>query len=292
MSDILRLNGGGQEIDLYSWLTPRTRAGGVEALAGIEGFGVAGVSPRWATGAGAGSRWRGSRVERREVKIPLWVYADDRVALSTLVSALSTATDPSRGMTRLSFGLPDDDEWWIDVVRDGDIDWKRKVDSDDRTYFKSQLNAEAGDPFWTRNRPEFFEVTRGDNDEGLLPELAKLRVGSGAAFGTREVYNVGDTDAWPVWTIKGPTTQVTLVGDGGETLVWNGPLLAGETLTIDSRSATVVDQAGENRYSGLDPAPRFWSIRPGRSTVTVEASLGEATTSVYCQWWPRRWGVV
>jgi len=291
--DSLRLEGGGKSIDLYSWLLPSVPGqSGAEALAGILGFGMAPVSPRWFEGAGAGATWRGSRTLTRPIDLPMYVYAKDRKELTTELSDLVVALDPELGQTRLYFGMADGDEWWVDVVREGGGDWRRKVDSNDQTYFKTTLSLRSGDPFWTRNRPEIFEVKREATDRGLMPQLAMLQVSSGAAFGVLQVENVGDAKAWPSWTIKGPTTKITLIGANGETLIWNDVLLDGQTLFIDARNSRVYDNLGANRYGGLGTSPKFWSIRPGKTNVRVEALNSENLTSIFCQWFPRKQAVV
>jgi DNA invertase Pin-like site-specific DNA recombinase len=40
----------------------------------------------------------------------------------------------------------------------GGLDWARKVDSDDRAFFRTTLELEAGDPFWTRDAPEELQI--------------------------------------------------------------------------------------------------------------------------------------
>lgn len=295
--DSLRLASNGVSIDLYSWLTAKAK--GMEALAGIVGFGLPSVENFWFDGAGSGSTWRGSRVGRRVMSLPLKVYAANRSDLSALLSDLSIMLDPfivhagvDRGSARLFFGGPDDNEWFVDVVRSGGGDWSRKVDSDDRTYFKTTLGLEAGDAFWTRNKPEEFKVRQEPSGNPLLPRIARLRVGSTATTGVREVTNVGDTWAWPVITVKGPTTGFVLTGPNGEKLEWNGVLSSADTLTIDMRANTVEDQTGANRYGGLSPAPRFWYIAPGTSEVQIEIDEMTTDSLLTAQWWPRRWAVV
>lgn len=300
--DTLRIVGSGVEVDLYPWLANKVK--GMEALAGIVGFGLPDVENQWFEGAG-GNTWRGSRIGRRVINLPLRVYAESRTELWKQLSDLSTLLDPftphsgvSNGAARLYFGGPDDKEWFVEVVRAGGGDWSRKVDSNDRTFFKTTLRLEAGDAFWTRNEPEDFSVQQQPSGNPLLPRIAKLRVGSTAVQGTREVTNIGDTWAWPVITVKGPTTGVTLIGPNGETLDWDssidtfGALAITDTLTIDMRKNTVEDQLGRNRYGGLQPAPRFWYIAPGTSEVSVIVDNMTADSLLVAQWWPRRWAVV
>ena len=297
MSDTLRLVGGGQDIDLYPWLTAKAR--GTEALAGIVGFGLPTVENQWFDGAGSGRTWRGSRVGSRIINLPLKVYAQNRTDLTAQLSELSIALDPfiphpgvDNGAARLYFGLADDQEWFVEVVRSGGGEWSRKVDSDDRTYFKTTIQLEAGDPFWTRNDPEKFEVKQVASGNPLLPRIAKLRVGSAAVTGTREVTNIGDTWAWPVIDLTGPATGFTLIGPNGETLDWSGVIGDGETVRIDMRNNTVEKQDGTNLYGGLAPAPRFWYIAPGTSEVQVIIEDMNANSIMTAMWWPRRWAVV
>lgn len=294
--DTLRLVGGNREVDLYPWLTAKVK--GHEALAGIVGFGLPGVTNFWFDGAGSGSTFRGSRIERRLITIPLWVYASNRTELNELLSDLSIILDPLRantvdnGVAQLFFGMPDGNEWFVNVVRAGGLDWARKTDSNDRTYFRTAMYLEAGDAFWTRNNPEKFEVKASVSGSTLLPRFAKLRVGSAATTGDREVTNVGDTFAWPIITVEGPTTGIILTGPNGEVLEWQGTLTASDTLTIDMKNNTVEDQTGANRYNGLGTAPRFWSIAPGESEVSVQLDDITSDSLLVAQWWPRRWAVV
>lgn len=296
MAETLRIEGSGKSIDLYPWLSNRVR--GSEALAGIVGFGLPDITNQWFSGAGSGDSYRGSRVERRVISIPVQVYARNREELNRTLSDLSQALDPfigknyERGPARLFFGMPDDFEWYVDVARSGSADWSRKVDSDDKTFFKTVLRLEAGDAFWTREEPEDFSVARPPSTATLMPRIARLRVGSTTAFGKRTVTNVGDTFAWPVFTIYGPTTKVELRGPNNETLIWTGSLSSSQRLTIDMRANTVEDQSGANRYNGLSAAPRFWAIAPGESEVYVSADNSTVDTEVYAQWRPRRWAVV
>jgi hypothetical protein len=294
--DTLRLVGGGRDVDLYPWLGAKAK--GTEALAGIVGFGLPSVENFRFDGAGSGTTYRGSREGRRAINLPLKVYATNRTELSALLSDLAVVLDPLRaqtvvnGVAQLFFGGPDGNEWYVNVVRSGGGDWSRKVDSDDRTFFKTTLQLEAGDAFWTRNLPEDFTVKQEASGNPLLPRFAKLRVGSAATVGAREVSNVGDTFAWPVFRIRGPLTGIVLTGPNGEILQWDGTLDMDETLVIDMKANTVEDLDGVNRYNGLAPAPRFWSIAPGLSEVSVQLDDITADSLAVAQWWPRRWAVV
>lgn len=291
MSDILRIVGGsGKTINLYPWLAAELR--GAEALAGITGFGLMEQRNQWFQGSGNGNTWRSATIGPRTITIPLWVYAENRTDLQNQISGLAVALDPRFGESRLEFADDTGSIWTLDVVRSGKLDWARKVDSDDRKYFKTQLTLEAGDPFWTRSTPSEFYVTRVVGEQTFLPKIAELRVTSGAAFGQRDVENIGDAESWPQFTITGPATHLDLIGPNGETVLWDGTLLVGQTLHLDMRTCVIVDSFGNNRYDGFGTAPRFWSIAPGTSRVTVQALGSSDTTTIHAQWWPRRQAAV
>lgn len=292
----LRLeNTDGLSVDLYSWLRPELRTG-FEALAGVEGFGLPPVTARWFQGAGEGDTWRSSRTERRPVRLPLWVYATSRSELNLRVSDLARVLDPRFGQATLILGTPDNEEWFLNVVRTGGGDWKRKEDSDDNTYFRTTIELEAGKPYWTRVRPEQFTVELDSSAPTLVPYLARLQLSSATAFGERTVTNPGDVPAWCDWTIKGPATDLLFVGADGETLHWTGSIASSDTVIVDTRNSQIYDQRGPvagNLYSGLDSAPRFWQVAPGSSQVTVEIEGAQAgQTIAVCRWQPRRWAVV
>lgn len=272
----LTLSKGALTVDLYSWLhTPGQER--FEALAGIEGFGLPDVDLHWFEGAGDGSVYRGSRVKRRIIDLPLAITAPNRSQLNQRLSTLATIINPKTGPARLAFGLPDGDSWFIDVVRSGGGDWSRRSkQSDNRTRIITSLTLEAGDPYWTRVRPEYLRIAQDESGRGLLPYLARLELSRGGAFGIQEVNNIGDADAAPFWRLTGPFSKVTLIGPNGEQLVWEGALSEGGDIDSDNglyisvAEGRVYDFFGENRYDGLHSSPHFWTIAPGQSQVTIE----------------------
>jgi hypothetical protein len=288
------LSSAGGSIDLYSWLnTGDVDGSGFEALAGITGFGMPKRSNRWFEGAGDGATHRGARVLPRDIDLPLIVQGTDRADLLRNLSLLSTILKTRNGPARLSVGLPGGEMWYEDVVLDGGGDWARRgAESDNKTFVRTILTLRAGDPFWTRATPENFTVIQDNSGRGLLPDLAKMELSSAGAFGNKEVFNSGDDDAWPVWTMNGPFTSWTFTGADGEILTWTGAIALGEGLLVDSKNGTVYDFSGVNRYDGFGDSPRFWSISPGYSYVTVSAIGVDVNSKIFAEWRPRREAIV
>lgn len=123
--------------------------------------------------------------------------------------------------------------------------------------------------------------------------LTALRQSAAQAMGLVTMDNTGSAMADVVTVVQGPATGVDLIGPDGDPLIWRGALLQGESLRFDHRAGTVTDQAGANRYGGLQGAPVFWGLRPGRQQVRVVLYGADSDTSaVIPTWRPRRWVMV
>ena len=295
VSDALRvtLTRGQAVVDLTAYLAD-VDATGTHLLGGLTGAGLPPVEARWFSGAGDGAVWRGARVSPRVLVVPLLVEGVDRVdvaaRLRTLALVLTPPDPEGTDRTVLSLVEPDGTVWQTAVYRTGggDLVWGPGTDS--ATWATTEVELTAPDPYWTRQAPSSLTVSTGGQGRHLLPYLSRLRLTSSATTGRRTVENPGDAPAWPVWQITGPGADFTATDAAGQALAWRSRLEGGQSLTIDTRAGTVVDGTGANRYAELAPAPRFWAVPPGTSTVWVTWEQTEPGRSlVVCRWQPRRW---
>lgn len=270
----LRLEG---ETDSFN-LDDITETGfGAEALTGVTGLGLPAVSPQWFEGAGDGAVFRGKRFLPREVDVPLFFRARNRVQLQELMSRVSIVLD---GEMTLRFVEDDGSDWSLVVHRVGGGQYVYGVDTIGETELRTVVTLRAGDPFWTYNIPKRVVVGTSNPGRGLIKgaSFARMKLSGSQASGQILLENPGDVDAVPVWELTGPGTDFTAIGPKGDSFVWNGTLDVGETLTIDAATARVTDGTGANRYAELGPAPRFWKIPPGQSQANVLLS-GTSTGS-------------
>jgi hypothetical protein len=80
--------------------------------------------------------------------------------------------------------------------------------------------------------------------------------------------NVGDIDAWPVYTVRGPVDYPVITNEAtGEGFVVNSVIPAGQTVTIDSRTGIV--SPSSYRIAG-----RVFAIHPGNNTIRWRATSG------------------
>lgn len=276
---------------------------GVVALDGVSGVGLPTVSVQWVEGAGDGAVWRGERVQPRDVDLPLYIVAPDRDTLRATTTRLARML---AGPMTFRFNEDDGTSWTLDVRRAGGGQMVLGTDTNRAvTEANTVVSLRAGDPFWTSSvvqRATVSAVTgRGllsyDSDgAGPNPRggssLSFLRVSASQTLGDFQMANDGDAPAYPTWTITGPGSNLVVTSSTGESFAWNGTLAATDTLTIDTRRATVVDQTGASRYASLGTAPRLWRVQPGVTTANVALTGSNSATTIVVEWQPRRWTVV
>jgi hypothetical protein len=104
------------------------------------------------------------------------------------------------------------------------------------------------------------------------------------------VSNKGDVEAFPVWTITGPTASGLEIGLNGESekLFTLGAIASGEVVTVTTARAyqSVVDQT-TNRWTLLQPGSYLWSLPPGDSSLRISGSGFDVDTKVQLSFTPR-----
>jgi phage-related protein len=134
-------------------------------------------------------------------------------------------------------------------------------------------DVESPSPWTVANPRAFFP---------LAPDVFTLS--SQQVLGGTLIVNTGDVDAYPVWTLTGPATSLTLqLGDRAFTV--NSTLTAGQTLVIDTdpRLRTVTDGGGANRWPDVSLTDfDLWTLPPGTNAVTVTVTGGTSATRWPC----------
>ncbi|MFH8414353.1 phage distal tail protein [Streptomyces collinus] len=262
---------------------------GFQAKAGVTGLGLPPVSVQWLEGAGDGAAFRGTRVQTRDIDIPIEILALDRADLQKRVTRLAVVLAGG-----CSLALEDDDgtRWSTEVWRVGGGEYTYGVNSVGDRDFETVITLRAGDPYFTSSAQQVRTISGATPTNPFLSSLAAMPVAPSQAIGSINLYNAGDVAAYPVWEVRGPGDQFTATSPKGEVLKWNGTLAAGEKLIIDTQRGTVLDGTGANRYDLLDTAPRFWSVEPGESTAGASLLNTTSASQITCSWYPRKWMVI
>jgi len=145
----------------------------------------------------------------------------------------------------------------------------------------------ADNPFWTGEPVRRTWSQSEDSD--FYAQMMPLNISSASTLSSAAMTNEGDLEAWPVWTIKGPLTSVT-VGVDGRTVQWNVPLTATDILVIDTdptvQSAWLngVDVTAQLGSADFAPIPAGHE-RPLSLTMAGTGSVEAAITPRHFRAW-------
>ncbi|ATI18641.1 minor tail protein [Streptomyces phage Amethyst] len=262
---------------------------GFQAKSGVTGLGLPPVSVQWLEGAGDGATFRGTRVQTRDIDLPIEILALDRTDLQAKLSRLALVL---AGGCTLVLQNGDGVQWHTDVWRVGGGEYTYGEDSVGDREFQTVITLRAGDPYFTSSVQQVRTISGAVSATSFLSSLAAIPVAPSQAIGSINLYNSGDAVAYPVWEVRGPGDHFTATSPNGEVLKWNGTLAAGEKLIIDTKKGTVQDGTGANRYDLLDTAPRFWTVEPGESTAGAALLNTTSASQITCSWYPRKWMVI
>lgn len=232
---------------------------GVQAIAGATGLGLPPKQVSWIEGAGDGAVAHGRRTLARDIDLPLYILGDSRADLKQWTAKLARML---AAQCVLRFVDPDG-TWATAVEHVGGGDYAYGSDTAGDRELSMAITLRAGDPY-------FSSATASSMS---------------SVSGSVSVSNPGDAPAWPIWVMTGGT-HLKVTSPRGEVLEWNGTMGTGP-MTIDTRAGTVLNGLGSNLYAGLAPAPRFWALPGGSSTINVVAN-----GSVTLHWYPRKWLVI
>jgi hypothetical protein len=142
--------------------------------------------------------------------------------------------------------------------------------------FKAALKLYAPDPWWYGDQ-RYLSVGLGVPTT-FFP-IFPLRLSPSTVQGAFTV-DLSDTDApsFPVWTITGPGTSLTLTNlTTGQTLQLAVTLTAGQAMVIDTRPGfrSILREDGTSLLQGVSGEPRLWPLVESVNDIT--AVLADAT---------------
>ncbi|BAU99612.1 phage tail domain-containing protein [Aurantimicrobium minutum] len=265
-----------------------TDAGDYVLTTGLSGMGIPSTSVRIDDSASDGGVWRFSKRGIREMDLPVVVFGTDRVTVESNLRRLSNLLHDKSGGTVLRASYSTGEVWELTQGHyvagaettkgeDANVAWSRWV-----------LSMQFANPFWIRQQAESFSVAVPGTGRSLIPDLAELRVTGSQAIGEIEIENLGDVEAYPVWSFQGPADAVSVTSQNGLSFEYAAPIATGSTITVNTAAGTVVDEDGVNQYANLAVAPKLFTLPAGNSSVTVEAVGADANTLISLYYQPRK----
>lgn len=254
---------------------------------GAAGFGVPTTSLRISESAGDGGVFRATKRGIREFDLPVVVIGTDRTDVETKLRRLSNLLRNTDGATTMTAAYSDGTSYSIQVYYAGGADATKGGEAN--LYFaRWVLNLQAPNPFWTSSTASTVTVGQANVGRGLLPQLSRLKLTGTQAIGTIVVNNTsGDVPSYPIWKLYGPLDNASIY-TGSTGFVYNAAIAGGEVITIDTAKKTVVDSAGVNKYANLSSAPKFFSLPPGTTSVSVTGNGATAASKISLTYYPRR----
>ena len=177
---------------------------------------------------------------------------------------------------------------------EGDESFRNAMLVDGGAYMTVVLDLLAPDPAWydlTDTEPEPYAI---GSVTATWPYSWPLVLTSSEVLAVASIDNGGDLPAYPVWTVTGPSSDLTLTNHTtGEVLRVAHALAAGQTLAIDTRPRylrssdwQVYDAAGANLYTAASGT--LWTLPSGISTIQVTVAGATSASSVQLAY-RRRW---
>lgn len=227
-----------------------------------------------------GAQLRDVRIGVRDAVLPF--YLNDTTDLRGLLRSLAQRMNPQRGDGRLRHTAVDGTSRDLICRYSGGLEGSRVSGQAGPNWRRGALMFRAHDPFWYDTDPATTTYTTGTAST-FLGTFLPIHLASDTVLGEQTVTNDGDVETWPVWTIAGPATAITLTNvTTGAVIDLPITLTVGQSVTVDTRPfrKTVRRDDGTNLYGQLAAGSALWSLPEGASTVNVEVSGSTADSFV------------
>jgi hypothetical protein len=262
--------------------TVLSEANGYKVLRPTKGLGVAAPQNTIESLiAFDGAALTNRRRDTQSLIVPMFVR--DAIRAQAKIETLATLLDNGPGQLEYADGV--NTRYLKNVIYDGGLGGDL-TDAPVSTWRKVNVMLLALDPWWygPANSQALAVATPTAFDAAISFDSV-LPFDGGAAVG---VSIVGDAEAFPVITVTGPVTTLTVGASG---LLWSvaNPLLASDTLIVDHRPGSRGPRlnGGPVDWSLLSEASRLWTLAKGVTSVISGTTGSTGATSISMAWDPR-----
>ncbi|MEV4041418.1 phage tail family protein [Streptomyces sp. NPDC049744] len=231
---------------------------------------------------------RDVRAQGKTITLPIAFWANDsRQAYKARRRALINSLNPKRGVGVLTLTEPDGATRSIGAYYTGGLEGDESLDAAGERWCINALTFGVPSPYWTG-----AEVSHGfvaGSDAEFFPVLP-VQVGDSQVLGEVTVDNVGDDVAYPVWTIKGPATSVTLTNHTtGQEITLTRTITGTDTIVIDTRERrqTALLNGVTNLWPDLSDDSELWPLQEGGNHLNLVVDGSTSATSVTLTYQPR-----
>jgi phage-related protein len=222
---------------------------------------------------------RGTQLKERSTAYPLMVYGEDPDDVRENINKLLYATNPLRGPGKLKVATNDGKTRLLNCY----LDAVTLPENDDT----------AG---WSNGRAfQLLGATFISHDSLWLDPLENdVYVDSSDLSSPFTLYNAGDVEAWPIWSLTGAWTTALVYNETtGKQLYITFGLPSIAVMYVDTRPLinTVNTTHVTNRFSNLSTDSTLFSLAPGFNQIDVALTGTSGTTSIRVRWVNRYLGV-
>lgn len=231
---------------------------------------------------------RDVRAQGKEIILPVAFWANDsRAAYKARRRALISSLNPKRGVGTLTLTEPDGATRTIGAYYSGGLEGDESLDAAGERWCINALTFGVPSPYWTGG--EVSHSWKAGSDAEFFPVLPVV-VGDSQVLGEVTVTNPGDDVAYPVWTIDGPATTITLTNQAnGQEIVLTRTITAADTIVIDTRERrqSALLNGVTNLWPDLSDGSELWPLEEGDNDLDLVVAGSTSATSVAMTYQPR-----
>lgn len=254
---------------------------GISVLPGATGFGMPDFT-YYETSSPSfdGSVVRGVRANPRDVNLPILLWGANRAQCVENYHGLIRAMNPRNGAGTLTVTSADGTSRSLAAYYNGGLQGKDDDAENGMTFMTAVVVLRCPAPFWLGDPSVTrLQIAYGSTFFPLLP----VQLVASSILGSTTLVNDGDAEAFPIYTITGPVTNPAIANaTNGTFITINQTLLAGETITIDTREGvkTVLKGDGTNLYSSMASGSSLAPLQSGSNAMTFTVLGATTNTSV------------
>ena len=228
------------------------------------------------------------RAQGKDIILPIAFWADDsRAAYLERRRGLIRSLNPKRGQGTLTVTQSDGTSRSIGARYTTGLEGDESLDAAGARWCITVLTFACPSPFWL-GAPVTTEWRAAVS--GTFFPVLPLAVGNSQVLGAVTVDNDGDDDAYPVWTITGPATSISLTNvTTGQVLVLARSITVGDTVVIDTRERqqTALLNGVTNLWGNISDSSTLWALEPGTNDLTLTVTGSTSNTRVSMTYQPR-----
>lgn len=242
-----------------------------------------------------GERYRLTRALPRALVVMMTFVGRDITEVRARIRTVASALNPKLGVGTLTVYTVDGIRRSLKCLYESGLESTSTDTGLDGFTNTVSFTFRAHDPYWYDIYPVTRKLTSATAPISSFFPITPVRLGGSTIFASYVENNVGDVEAWPVWQVTGPGSNLILFNETtGKSLVVNGDFASGTNFTVDTRprvatAKTIKMEDGTNLFPQTDGA--LWSFAPGPNQVIIELTNTTPQTQVNLTYTPGYVGV-